>query len=271
MTKPLKRLGFITLSAIALTAFCQPSKAGFLTGSGTSFYSDDSKLGDVFNGGTPATFSVSGNQNGMTYDSTYNSNFTVSSHLTVTFESLVFNIGGSNTDVNQVFRPTATVTGQAAVEYIGLANPLYNEAFYGSLNGVLSYHLAIGDALNYTVGASISAPGFSAPFLDYTATATTSTPGDYSVNFVVPSTFLTDLVALHNHGATYMQTNFTIIAKLTRGNDGSDITTINFDPDVNAQGIPNTGAITPEPTTLAIWSLGALGCAVAGYRRRKAA
>jgi hypothetical protein len=33
---------------------------------------------------------------------------------------------------------------------------------------------------------------------------------------------------------------------------------------------PVIGA-TPEPTTLAIWGIGALGCAVAGYRRRKQA
>jgi hypothetical protein len=30
-----------------------------------------------------------------------------------------------------------------------------------------------------------------------------------------------------------------------------------------------TGDIVPEPASLAIWGLGALGCAVAGYRRRK--
>jgi hypothetical protein len=37
------------------------------------------------------------------------------------------------------------------------------------------------------------------------------------------------------------------------------------------EGTPIDNATVPEPATLAIWGLGALGCAIAGYRRRKRA
>lgn len=264
----MKRPACLLALLVAMGA-ANPAWAGFITGSGIAFYSDNSNV--LNNVPTPASFSPSGTRNGMTFESQYHSGFQVDDYFsTTTSETLKFSIGGQSPEgLPQEFRVFATVTGQSQLDFSGLATPGYNEHFFGIGFGVLNYHLAVGDTLNYTFEIAFSAPGFPGIFVaELLSNVTTSTAGDFSVNLDLPLTPLTDLVSLHSHGSPYIQTSITIIASVTRGNTTGDVTVIDFDPDATPRAVPNTPAAVPEPSTLTIGGLIAWGGLLAFRRPR---
>jgi len=112
-----------------------------------------------------------------------------------------------------------------------------------------------------------------------------TTTGWYTLeeNFVQGSGgVLSDQLSIKDNGGNTLHTwalsdPSDIIGATVGGNrygwfDYSEFSTLAFDNSKMATDVANTpdGAV-PEPASMAIWGLGALGCAVAGYRRRKTA
>jgi hypothetical protein len=252
---------------VACLVFCltSPLKAGFIAnaGHGTYFYSDDSRLGDSRSGDSPSAFTVAGTSNGMTYSSEYQSDYSVTKSVTATSESLLIQLSGAGPagGIPLQFRPSAYSEGFTAVDYSGLQLPGYDESFYVSVNIVLKGNLAAGDTLSYNIGANLAADVFG-PYgnlFEYNVSGTITTPGVFSIDLSVPQTYVTDLIDLHLHGVQNLHTSFAIFStRITRGNDGSEMTTVNFDPGISNYAIPNTApdSAVPEPSTLLIMGVG---------------
>lgn len=275
MTRPVPSLACF---AALLTA--TPALAGFSSGSGTYFFSSNDGGGGV-GGPSPTSLTRSGNLNGVSVTEAYTSGYFLSPEpppgpgfvqTASTSETLSIVVGGeSPAGLPQRFLVTALSQSVTVLDYSGLAIPGYDEFFVASMDGVLTYHLAAGDTLSYTINGFIGdgTPGPGGVLFDRTFAETNDVPGDYVVDLTVPPTLITDLIREQMRGAVNFQATYSIQVDLTRGSGNPDPTVITFDPDVAARAM----AAVPEPAALGSAGVGGLlvGLGIFSRRRRAAA
>jgi hypothetical protein len=130
--------------------------------------------------------------------------------------------------------------------------------------------LAEGDTLSYALAHRTGTlNGLSFPvFDDFSESGTVTQSGAFDIligeqHFINLECY-TSLDQLRQ-GLRLQQTALLFI-RINKG--GSGTSSVAIDPGFT-MSVPNEDAAVPEPATLTMWSLGALGCAIAAYRRKR--
>lgn len=203
------------------------------------------------NGTPPISFTYNAALNGITDQTIFDSAYSLTSTSTGPFVQTSLSSETMNLDVGGQSPPGSQQSAglQGLMHVVSYLNyPGTDEYFFASQFGSLSYHLAAGDTLTYSVFSQVYGQG-SLDAFQYNLTSTTNTPGDFRIDLTVQPTYLFDLVQLN--GAAAIISDFLISATITRGSATIEDSTVDFDPEVTL-----TGLSVPEPSTLQLFLTG---------------